>query len=347
MKAKLQQVMLCLAFAIPFGGIGAGAWYVIGKSIYDGHRAQEWVRVKANLQSFGDGNISYSYTIGGKNYHGDRLGTNPIGGTDNTDDWHDRVNDHLATAQSEGKPITVWVNPDNPSESMFDRSIRWSLLLFASVFAFAFGGVGLGALIAAGLVFVPKSTQKRLSSAQGTGVGVIWVFAFFWNVISIPVTAMALPQMWAEENWLGLLILLFPLIGVFLLWAAFKATWDYFRRGRAKVVFAKDDLVIGEPVQGYFEFGRKVKVGENFRVRLEAMTNPGLANERTLWSKEVAARVTDAGGGPRLSFRIDTPEKVRSQTGDDISWRLDAIANNRAADVHYKFPVMIEEGEMQ
>ena len=228
---------------------------------------------------------------------------------------------------------------------MFDRSIRWSLLLFASVFAFGFGGVGVGALIAAVFVFVPKSTQKKLSSAQGTGVGVIWVFAFFWNIISIPVAAIALPQLWAEGNWIGFLVLLFPLIGLFLLWAALKSSWDYLRRGGAKVVFAKDELVVGEPVQGHFEFGRKVKVGENFRVRLEAMTYPGQSGERTLWSKEVPARVTDSGGGPRLSFRIDTPEKVRSQDGADVFWRLDAIAANPAADVHYKFPVTIEQPE--
>ena len=75
------------------------------------------------------------------------------------------------------------------------------------------------------------------------------------------------------------------------------------------------------------------------------MTNPGLKDERTVWSREVQARVTDSGAGPRLDFKFDLPERVRAPNGDDIVWRIDAIAANRAADVHYRFPVSIVEPE--
>ena len=339
--------MLCLLFALPFGGVGAGAAYVIGKAIYDGKRAQEWVRVKAELRSFGDGNISYHYAFGGRNFHGDRMGTNPIGGTDNVDDWHDRVHDHLSAAQAEGRPITVWVNPDNPAESMFDRQIRWSLLLFASVFAFGFGGVGVGALVVAIASFLPTRAVSAVKNSEAGGVGALWVFTFFWNVIAFPISILAIPQMWAEGNWIGFLVLLFPLVGVLLLWGALRTTWDYFRRGGARVVFDKDEPTLGAPLTGHFAFGKKVRVGEGFRVRLEAMTNPGLGDERTLWSREVQARVTDSGSGPRLAFRLDTPPRLSAPNDDAIYWRIDAIAANRAADVHYKFPVpiVVEEEE--
>ena len=46
-------------------------------------------------------------------------------------------------ATEAGKPITVWVNPDNPSESMLDRELRWKLLVIFVPFALGFGGVGL------------------------------------------------------------------------------------------------------------------------------------------------------------------------------------------------------------
>ena len=346
MRDKFNTLMLCLLFALPFGGVGAGAAYVIGKAVHDGMRAKEWVRVKADLQGFGDGNISYHYVFDGKRYHGDRLGTNPIGGTDNIDDWHDQVHEHLQAATSEGKPISVWVNPDNPSESMFDRQIRWSLMLFASVFAFGFGGVGVGALVVAIVAFLPKRSVESVKNSDAGGVGTLWVFAFFWNVISIPIAALAIPQMWAEGNWLGLIVLIFPLVGMFLLWAAIKVTWDFFRRGGASVVFEGEEQTLGAPLKGHFAFGRKIKRGEPFRVRLEAVTHPGLADERTLWSREMEARVTDSGAGPRLHFRFDVPKRVRAPNSeDDVFWRIDAIAANRAADVHYKFPVSIAEPE--
>ena len=350
MREKLKTVMACLLFALPFGGVGAGAAYVIGKAIYDGHRASDWVRVKADLQGFGNGNIDYSYVFNGQRYHGDRLGTNPIGGTDNVDSWHEDVDAHLSEARSQSKPIMVWVNPDNPSESMFDRQIRWKLMLFASVFAFGFGGVGVGALAFAAVSLLPRRVRRKAGKAESTGLGIIWAFAFFWNVIAFPTALLAIPQMWEEGNFVGFLVLIFPLIGLFLAWCALKMTWDYLRRGRAKLVLDRDEIAAGDPVAGHVAFGRKVKAGESFRVRLEALKEPGQPGERTAWSKEVTARVTDSGSGPRLAFRFDPP-RLRATTTDPedtpaFGWRLDVIAANRAADLHYKFPIVVAEPEV-
>jgi hypothetical protein len=144
--AKLGAALVCLLFALPFGGVGVGASWVLGRMIYDGHRAEEWVRVKATVDSYDRGSVNYRYRFGGVEYQGDRLGANPIGGTDDVDSWHDDMAAMLSSAKAEGKPITVWVNPDKPSESMVDRTIRWKLAMFIVPFAFGFGGVGLGAV---------------------------------------------------------------------------------------------------------------------------------------------------------------------------------------------------------
>ncbi|MBC8022733.1 MAG: DUF3592 domain-containing protein [Burkholderiales bacterium] len=148
MKAKLGAALLCLVFAIPFGGIGAGASWVLGRMIYDGQRAEDWVRVKATVDSYdrSRGSVSYRYTFDGVEHRGDRLGANPIGGTDDVDAWHDGIAALMAAAQDGSKPLTVWVNPDSPSESMVDRTIRWKLAAFIVPFAFGFGGVGVAAL---------------------------------------------------------------------------------------------------------------------------------------------------------------------------------------------------------
>ncbi len=148
MKAKLGAALLCLVFAVPFGGIGAGASWVLGRMIYDGQRAEDWVRVKATVDSYdrGAGSVTYRYMFDGVEHRGDRLGANPIGGTDDIDGWHDGMATLITAAQDGSKPLTVWVNPDNPSESMVDRTVRWKLGAFIVPFAFGFGGVGLVAL---------------------------------------------------------------------------------------------------------------------------------------------------------------------------------------------------------
>ena len=226
MKGKLATVLFCLVFAIPFGGIGVGASWVVVKMIQDGNRAQQWVRTKATLDSYGRGAVRYHYKFGENTYSGDRLGANPIGGTDNIDSWHDDMYSMLSSAKSDNKPITVWVNPADPAESMVDRTIRWKLVMFASVFALAFGGVGVGALVMlfANLfrAFVPARPASR--TRGGSGLGAIWIFTFFWNVISIPIAALTVPDAIQNGEWAVLLVLLFPLIGLLMLWGAVSQT---------------------------------------------------------------------------------------------------------------------------
>ncbi len=242
MKEKLTSALFCLVFVLAFGGIGAGASYVIGATIRDGLAARDWVRVKADVEIFGEGRVIYRYMVDGKRYSGDRLGTNILGGTDDVDGWHDDIEAWLRDAKTAGKPITVFVNPDNPSESMVDREIRWKLLVFFSPFALGFGGVGLGALWMMYRTLLPDATPARAKSKAGkrntpdSSLGILWVFAFFWNVISFPIALLAIPQMLADGQWLGLLVGIFPLIGVVMLYAAIAATIRAVRGKKAPVL---------------------------------------------------------------------------------------------------------------
>ncbi|MDQ3027530.1 MAG: DUF3592 domain-containing protein [Pseudomonadota bacterium] len=339
-KEKLGTVLFCMIFVLTFGAVGAGAWWVIGATIHDGMRAKEWVRVKAELVSYDQGNVSYKYKFGDRQYSGDRLGSNAVGGTDDIDGWHHDMNEYLNDARTGSKPLMVWVNPDNPAESMVDREIRWKFLVFALVFGLTFGGVGLGALIAGIVSLFPKRQGKgrRKRSGAGATVAGLWLFAFFWNAIAFPVSFLTVPEMIADGAWMGLLIMIFPLIGLMILWAAIHATWGLLRRGGADLVLSGDKPQPGRPLSGHIAFAKGVKAGQNFRVRLEARDASDDGNSlRTVWSKEVKACVANSGGGPRITFRFDPPANVRAD-----SWRLEAIAPGRAAEVKYGFDVAMQ-----
>lgn len=260
---KLGSALACLLFAVPFGGVGVFATWAIGSTLHEAWRAKEWVRVKASVEgaslhasSGSEGGEtyraegSYRYVFAGKPYSGSRLGLSKVGGSDNIDDWHHEVSATLEDARAAGKPITVWVNPDNPAESVLDREIRWSELLFLVPFSLAFGGVGVGALVA--MVFVLRGKGEggageavnRAIGARGGGTQEVdnasprflWIFAFFWNAMSWPIAFLAVPDIVESGEWLGLLVLLFPLVGLGLLWAAVSVTWNAFvarRRGSA------------------------------------------------------------------------------------------------------------------
>ena len=235
MGGKLGVVAFCLLFAVLFGGVGVGASWTIGKTVHDGMRAKDWVLVKAKVDAFDRGQVSYRYTFQGREYKGDRLGSEILGGTDNIDSWHEEMADMISTAQREGRPITVFVNPDNPSESMVDRAIRWNLMLFMVPFALGFGGVGVGALwflvhTLRGEPAEPQAKARARVSTGGGGALGLWVFAFFWNAISVPIALLVLPEVIRNEEWIGLLVLLFPLFGVLMIWGAISQTIAVFRR---------------------------------------------------------------------------------------------------------------------
>ena len=85
----------------------------------------------------------YRYQVAGKDYESTRVGLDALSNSDNIDDWHRQWVGRLQTAQAAGQRITVWVNPDDPSQSLIDRSVRWSLQIFRLPFALVFTGVGL------------------------------------------------------------------------------------------------------------------------------------------------------------------------------------------------------------
>ena len=226
MMRKIVAGLFALLIGIPFAGVGLGATYLVAAMIYDGKRADDWVLVKAEVT----GPTSYRYTLDGKTYEGSRLGTLHISGTGDVDDFEDRVSDMLFEGRAQKKPITVFVNPDEPSEAMVDREIRWGLALLLGPFALLFSWIGLGALWMMRRLFTGEAAAAGSTNA---GAGFLWFFALVWNAISFPAAIFAIPQGMADGEWAVLFVLLFPIIGLGVLWAAILTTFEQLRRGGA------------------------------------------------------------------------------------------------------------------
>ena len=278
MKAKLGVLVFCLLFAIPFGGVGVGASWMIYRMVHDSYAARDWVKVRATV----DSPKEYRYSFQGRDYFSRRLGLEPLGGSDNIDDWHDVMHDLMTTAMNEKKPITVFVNPENPAEAVIDRDIRWKLVLFLSPFALAFGGVGVGALVvAARTLFTSKMplqdvnrekvSHKPTPTKASSGVAGLWVFAFFWNALSFPIGFLVVPEAIQNGEWIVLLVLLFPLIGLLILWSAIASTFGWLRRGDASITVKTARPRVGAPLEGSVGFARGVRQDELFRVKLTCL----------------------------------------------------------------------------
>ena len=229
---KATRILLALLFGAIFGGVGAAATYVGGKTIHDAMRAESWVKVKADVDAYKRGAVTYRYSVGGTQYKGDRMGAFILGGRDNLDDWYGDMDRMLRRAVEKREPITVYVNPDNPQESMIDRTLRWKLIAMILPFAVGFGGVGLGAAwVLLSTLFTSEAQPSTWTPGspvppprRSSGLAGQWAFTIMWNALAIPISYIAIPQIWQSGEWIGLIIVIFPLIGALMLWSSTWAT---------------------------------------------------------------------------------------------------------------------------
>ena len=143
-------------FALPFFGVGVWMAWSIGSNLHDAWQMRGWEAVPARLIAAGyethtgddsdtyEAYASYSFEYRGRSYTGDRVAI--AGGADNIGDYQADLGNRLSSLLARGEPVTAWVNPEAPWESVIDRRLRWGLIGFKSIFLFVFGGVGLGLL---------------------------------------------------------------------------------------------------------------------------------------------------------------------------------------------------------
>ena len=256
-------------FALPFFAVGVWMLWSISSTLYDAAKMRDWQPTDARLTSAGystsqgddsdtyQAYASYTYRWGGKTYTGNRVAISS--GADNIGDYQQQLGNRLSGAMARGESVVVWVDPVEPSQSIIDRTVRWGLIGFKAIFVLVFGGVGLGLLIAAWRA--PKEKDKTLPEFQRSpwllnekwqtatirsdskmAMWGAWAFAAFWNLISAPLPFLLYEEVLEKENYLALIGLLFPLVGIGLLVWAIRRTreWTASARRRSSSIHSLD-----------------------------------------------------------------------------------------------------------
>ena len=123
----------CLAlFALPFAAVGAFMAWSVGNTLVSASQMEAWVPVEATLSSGGyetysgdDSNTyeayaTYTWEWHGQTYSGNRVGIDS--GSDNIGDYQQDWGRELSSAYGNGRPITIYVNPDDPSDKIHAAS---------------------------------------------------------------------------------------------------------------------------------------------------------------------------------------------------------------------------------
>ena len=376
MKGKIFLFL----FALPFFGVGVWMGYSAGANLVDAWQMRQWVAVQGTLLRAGyethsgddsytyEAYADYSYVFGGQQYTNDRVGI--AGGADNIGDYQQDMGRNLSNVRSRGETIVVYVDPDEPSQAILDRSLRWGLIGFKSIFLFTFGGVGLGLII---FVFRapkekdPSDPQYRdtpwlandkwrtaaIRSGSKTAMWVGWGFAVFWNLVSAPLPFVIYTEVTEKNNLPALLGLMFPLVGIGLITWAVKSTLEWNRFGPAPVTLDPFPGSIGGHVGGTIDVKLPFDANAQFVLTLtnlqSYMSGSGKDRRRTesaKWQDTQVAHVTSGAKGSHLSFRFDVPENLQESVADQSEesyylWRLNVTADLPGADIDrdYEIPV--------
>lgn len=165
--ARLIVSLFVLSFALMFVGGGVVSGAMLYLQMRDSWSARSYVPVPAQVgsvvldQSFINHKdrryrteAEFSYTFEGRPYVSSRVSLNRA--ADELVTYQKNMYDRLLAAQENHRPVELWVDPDNPENSVHDRSIRWERSLTYLVVGSLFLFMGIKVL-----VFLYHGLKKR------------------------------------------------------------------------------------------------------------------------------------------------------------------------------------------
>ena len=366
-------------FALPFAGVGVFMLWSVGNTLTQAWQMQAWLPVSAHLVEAGyrtntgsdsdtyQAYATYRYGVEGQWFTGHRVGINDS--ADNIGEYHRDMGRSLQNAHRRGEAILVYVDPSALDEAVIKRSVRWGLVGFKMIFVVVFGGVGFGLLIAIWRAPAQKDkadprfasepwllnddwqTETIRSNARSSMWGA-WAFTIFWNAIASVAPFLAWREIVQNNNWAGLIALVFPLVGIALLAWAIRRTLEWRRFGAAPVVLDPFPGSIGGHAGGTIDLNLPYDPNARFQLTLanihSRMSGSGKNRSRkesARWQDAIVAHAAPGGIGTRLTFRFDVPDGLHeSDAEQDESyhlWRLNLTAEIPGTDLDrdYEIPV--------
>ena len=200
----------------------------------------------------------------------------------------------------------------------------------------------------------PDWASGRVGSSSRGTVVLLWIFTIFWCGISAVLTLALVPTEWQRGNHTALIALVFPVIGLVLLFYALKTTVAWRRYGRAIFEMAAIPGALGGTLEGMIQLSHRLRPEHGLLLRLSCVrrttTGSGKSRsttEKILWQDEKWLRPdlpqtgANATGIP-VYFRLpaDQPESTPAK-GDGIHWQLETSARVRGPNFQAAFEVPV------
>ncbi|ASP40173.1 hypothetical protein CHH28_16475 [Bacterioplanes sanyensis] len=272
---------------------------------------------------------SYHFQINGQQYRSHQVSL--FGGSDNIGSYWSDLYSRLKR-QRDSNAVIAWVNPQDPTQSLLDRSLRPGFIIMGSVFLLAFGGIGLMVVyrgqsvsnsVAAGSLSSEQKGKYKVLLVLGTGFTVLGVAA--------GVSALHSTQHW---QWEQLLIALFPLAGIAMLVQAIRARQRFLAIGVTPLLLDPDPASSGGHIAGSFQLSSPTEGPIAIKLQCINRYTTGSGDdrkteERVVWEEQ---SICWHGNNQTQCF-LFSPNKAAPASGAArrgiILWRLTATGSVR------------------
>lgn len=199
----------------------------------------------------------------------------------------------------------------------------------------------------------PEWRRPFLEAKEAGGAAVLWFFTIVWNGISWVATWAVVTEDHADNG--VYFVLLFPFIGVFLLWAAIYQTIKWRKFGRVRFVPSGLPGAIGGYLGGVIEVPARLVLESDARVALRCVRRVTRGSgknrstsESVLWEKEeLVARDQFLGSVNRTDIPVlfyippDCPPWSDDDPNNQVVWRLVGSAAVPGVDFSASFEVPV------
>ncbi len=199
----------------------------------------------------------------------------------------------------------------------------------------------------------PKWANGQIVDDPRSGMAAMWAFAAIWNAFVWPVAIIVLVRNDLGKQPLALLVLLFPLAGLLVAYAALRQNLRHRRFGVSVLKLDAMPASPGTVVSGTISVPTSFN-NASVQIRLycthRRITGSGehqRTNESTLWEDEQEVRSKSAVGGAETSiaFRFSLPSNVPlsdiTNTYDQRLWRISATSELPGMEYRAKFEIPV------
>lgn len=177
---------------------------------------------------------------------------------------------------------------------------------------------------------VSTDGKKPISSSEKHGFWLFGIMAAVFLGVSLP-GLKAIPDEAGNGNWMILLVLLFPLAGLWLAYMAWKTwrNWRYY--GPAPLYLNPEPGQIGGDIGGLITLNRRLDKEhwsvtlQCVRIRISGTGKNRSRHERVLWQADQVPEVRHSADGSEVLFCLETPSELPAtddKGSNQIEWRL-------------------------